>query len=675
MRLFFVFLIICKSIFAQYDSTMYNLIKTTYERSFDKRIINSYLNSHSPAKIKAAILSISQSEDTSFVPELLNTDLEKYGNDVCFAIGQIGSCSQSLQFLWKYLKSDNPQRFYPEIFYAIGKIGDINDLNKLVSFYNSFSSNSFPYRGISNAILQFQLRGIINQNVKEILEKEVQQYPNNPERVSDALFVLARFNSSEVITDKLVEILAKKDEINFNIPKINNSNQNEEIKLKEYALMNFQRLKSFNVSENIINEILYGNNDLLKIELAKTIVYWNNKENEQKLFTIIFKLINDKNPNVAIQTAISLKNLDSSLVKNYKEFLKSRILELLNDPLKDNILKSEIFLSGYKLLGNYEDFSKIILQFNPTIECQVAFASFNPDKNDAIKKLLEYYTSNDLKIKIEALNKLIEIFNYKNYRNKLKSTLLDALSSNFPPLISIAADGLDSTFIQNNSTELKTIIEKQIYRFKDNPDFLEATLSLVNLSKKFDNDFYTSVLKIADSSKLYSIRKFVGSTIASKNFDLKELDQFDDIWQFSFRYSGAKIITTKGTITIKFSPEVAPITVGNFCKLASQHFYDGIIFHRVVPGFVIQAGDPTATGWGGPGYDIVSEFSDIEFSTGYVGMASAGKDTEGSQFFIMQGNFPHLDGRYTNFAKVLEGLDIVLGITQNDKIISVQLIE
>jgi len=106
---------------------------------------------------------------------------------------------------------------------------------------------------------------------------------------------------------------------------------------------------------------------------------------------------------------------------------------------------------------------------------------------------------------------------------------------------------------------------------------------------------------------------------------------------------------------------------------AKQNFYEGIAFHRVVPGFVIQAGDPTATGWGGPGYDIVSEYSDTDFGIGYVGMASAGKDTESSQFFIMQGSHPHLDSRYTLFAKVIEGMDVVYNITEEDLIISIEL--
>ena len=126
---------------------------------------------------------------------------------------------------------------------------------------------------------------------------------------------------------------------------------------------------------------------------------------------------------------------------------------------------------------------------------------------------------------------------------------------------------------------------------------------------------------------------------------------------------------------IEFLPEYAPISVGNFCKLAEEDFYNGIEFHRIVSGFVIQAGDPSGTGWGGPGYDIISEFSPLPYKIGMVGMASAGKDTEGSQFFVMQGNYPHLNGKYSLFAKVINGIEVIYKLEQGDKINSIQLLD
>jgi len=111
----------------------------------------------------------------------------------------------------------------------------------------------------------------------------------------------------------------------------------------------------------------------------------------------------------------------------------------------------------------------------------------------------------------------------------------------------------------------------------------------------------------------------------------------------------------------------------SFAKLVRKKFYDGLIFHRVVPDFVIQGGDPRGDGWGGPGYSIRSEFSLATFTKGAVGIASSGKDTEGCQFFITQVPTPHLDGRYTVFAQVIEGQDVVDRIQIGDTITEIVL--
>jgi peptidylprolyl isomerase len=131
------------------------------------------------------------------------------------------------------------------------------------------------------------------------------------------------------------------------------------------------------------------------------------------------------------------------------------------------------------------------------------------------------------------------------------------------------------------------------------------------------------------------------------------------------------IRTNLGEIKIELFPNEAPFTVQNFLKLAEKKYYDGIIFHRVVPNFVIQAGDPTGTGFGGPDYSIRTEISQLKFETGILGMASAGKDTEGSQFFITHSPQPHLDGKYTVFGRVIDGMDIVDRIQVGDYIESV----
>ena len=123
----------------------------------------------------------------------------------------------------------------------------------------------------------------------------------------------------------------------------------------------------------------------------------------------------------------------------------------------------------------------------------------------------------------------------------------------------------------------------------------------------------------------------------------------------------AVIETSKGRIVVELYPDQAPKTVANFVKLAKQGFYNGIIFHRVIPGFMIQTGDPTGTGRGGPGYTFADEFSPSlrHDSPGTLSMANAGPNTNGSQFFITLAATPWLDGKHTIFGRVIEGQSVV----------------
>jgi len=138
---------------------------------------------------------------------------------------------------------------------------------------------------------------------------------------------------------------------------------------------------------------------------------------------------------------------------------------------------------------------------------------------------------------------------------------------------------------------------------------------------------------------------------------------------------GAILHTARGNIELAFDSREAPQTVKNFVKLARRGYFDGKAFHRVVPNFVIQDGDPTGTGSGGPGYTIRCEYNMLRYGPGMVGMALSGKDTGGSQWFITHSPQHHLDGRYTIFAHVVRGMDVVGNIVQGDAIGRVQILD
>lgn len=154
------------------------------------------------------------------------------------------------------------------------------------------------------------------------------------------------------------------------------------------------------------------------------------------------------------------------------------------------------------------------------------------------------------------------------------------------------------------------------------------------------------------------------STINARTPDLSAINQALN--------TKVDLITTKGVVTFRMNRE-APLTAFNFVWLAKQGFYNGLMFHRVIPNFVVQGGDPRGDGWGGPGYMIRDEFSMLSHRRGTVGMASSGKDTVGCQFFINHAPNLHLDGNYTIFASVVRGMNVIDRIEAGDRILRVRL--
>lgn len=139
----------------------------------------------------------------------------------------------------------------------------------------------------------------------------------------------------------------------------------------------------------------------------------------------------------------------------------------------------------------------------------------------------------------------------------------------------------------------------------------------------------------------------------------------------------ATIETPRGVIELELYPEHAPVTVNNFVFLAREGFYDGVKFHRVIANFVIQGGDPTGTGAGGPGYRFEDEVKNnpLKHERGVISMANAGPNTNGSQFFITHSPQPHLNGRHTVFGKVVKGMEVVDAIQQGDVMTRVTIAE
>ena len=663
-RYFIILLIlfIPLAINAQYSSNERDLVKTTFDRSFDNNIISRYLSSSDPLKVNAALLSIAQSGNKSFIETIENLNFSQNPEYICFALGQLGPDSSSSDFLYQKLSDQNlPVSYKPYILNAIGKIGYLEILERLANDY--YSNNYLMFDGISTAIYDFYSRGIKDdQDCIKILQNELTAADIPIHRKIEAAFAIYRTNLSSYLKDTIA------DEISNHIDE--DALNADRSTLTQYLLENLRRSKYFPDNTSLFDNLVGSNISLIRIEAAKVLVYYNYQNSDD--LSDYLSLLDDDNPNVSRQAAMSIKDL--RIPESLTPELKNKILNGIFEQGEPPNTKGELFISYISLFP--ESFSQILKSFNDKVESEYLFraASMFSSSDSALNYLISNYNSGTPNSKIDIIGYLLDFQNSFGNNSNLDQIFFSAIKSDSPALISIASDGIDSAFVFSNRDNLKNIIEQQTLKYLNNPDFLESLVSLNELARRLDQNTYSQNLQDLSNSNIYSIRAFAKNKLnlpVEKSLNTDTL--FDDIYRDAFKYKYAQIETEKGTFTINLLPEYAPVTVGNFCYLAEKKFFDNLVFHRVVPGFVIQSGDPTGSGWGGPGYEIVSEFSPLHYSPGTVGMASSGKDTEGSQWFVTTGDYPHLDRRYTIFGIVSDGMDVVNYIDQKDKIITVKL--
>lgn len=204
----------------------------------------------------------------------------------------------------------------------------------------------------------------------------------------------------------------------------------------------------------------------------------------------------------------------------------------------------------------------------------------------------------------------------------------------------------------------------------------DAALSIVGALAKSKEPAAIAALREASRSPDHLVRRKAqpSGDVGPVNTDNKQEDYVRAASRIG-KKPLASLTTDKGLITIQLYADDAPLTVDSFIKLARAHYFDGLTFHRVVPNFVIQGGDPRGDGNGGPGYTLRCEINMQPYDEGAVGMALSGKDTGGSQFFVTHSRQPHLDGGYTVFGHIVLGQDVVNKIERGDRIRTVTIAE
>ncbi len=672
----------------------------------------SFLKSDNSDVVSRAIFALANIQDSSTADEISTVLLTNQNEYIRFlaayALGQI-PCEPSQIYLRTALKSETNMYVREQLLEAIGKIGTEEDLNLIPSDVSNIDYDKF-YSALS--VLRFGLRKIKNERSFQILADILNLNPDKNSTML-CLYTLWRTGDDKLLkphTDLLKKYLKDTDGLNRSYA-INALGKLKDTQILFEILSNVKnesdwraKVNSFNIINNFTYEQIKDRQDDINEALKLLKRGITNEPNVIPYYSAYLGAINKlySNKNLTIKdnkilydyldkiSHIEVDGIVEDKVKTLETtFIHGEAIKTMGSIFKDE-LKDE-FINRYKQSTDYNIKADIIRAFSSFNDGNIFREVRDLISNDVMEygkthtiDKEKYIGAEDLAKIYRAYSELINVSLPKvndEDKNTIRLICYDFLTSKDVVMVANCLETLKDSSLQRDNWKAETA---QVIQFEypnlslpQDFDLMTAYIDFIgemkievlktNLEANLTSDQYEITKRSADALKKitgndYSDR--IKNKLYNKDFDWEYLEKI-----FENKYASVK--TNKGTIKIELFPEVTPFTVYNFVKLSEQGYYNGTIFHRVVPNFVIQGGDPTGTGNGGPGYSIRSEFSQLNFFTGAVGMASSGKDTEGSQWFITHSPQLHLDARYTLFGIVVDGQDVVDKTQIGDKIESI----
>lgn len=617
----------------------------------DQELLDSlylYLKSDDPTLRYLSALSFSSmdlGENTiDSLAYLLNDPVTEVREAAAFSMGQLKHSIAEIYLTDGFERLDSLNKrtaSNQKMLEAIGKCGSFKSLQALSSIKTYKSSDSLLLCGQIRGIFNFGQRGMYS---KESIETAIQfisqsDYPVPAREL--AAHYLSRAPKKELKATNLVTLSA------------NQTNPNIKMALA-LALGKTETPESRELLESFINTETDYRIQLNAIRALGNFPY-------DSIHTTLVKSLRNGNEHVRrIAAEQFIKIGDERYAKFYYRLAKDTF------PL---IIKSTLLTAANKHLPAY--FVETKNAVNRQLQ-QIVEGTFTPQsKLKAIEGLsydrwnyryiLQQTTHHqNAAMRTAGMQAIKTICKQKDFRKfygrnypKVRKEITDSLKV-------ILLSGDDGPIYEGAS--ILNINDLGFKRIILDDSFLDTALTKLQLPKQTE-----AYEELKNQISLFRTGKTAESTKPVYNHPIK-WDQLDEI------SNDQKIIirTDRGEIILKMLPELAPATVINFIELVKSNFYKNNQFHRVVSNFVIQAGCPRGDGFGSLDHTIRSEFSVESYEAGMVGMASAGPDTECSQFFITHAQTPHLDGRYTIFAKVFKGMDVVHQIQQGDQIIDIE---
>ncbi len=596
----------------------------------------SFLKSDSARKRELALLAIANIQDTAAVDAvapLLSDDSPKVRSMAAFALGMINK-PRCAMLLFRRLSVEREEKCVQEILNAIGSCGNQEDLKKMIT-----QAEDYPEEWRS--WLAMSVARFANRKVRDIsATKYAASLLRDNTTVINATYALMRINDSTVIKnnrERLIEQMGNTSSI-----------------VRMWTATVLSALNDEGTISALSTSASADKDWRVRVNALRAL------RSKMSARDIVLKAISDKNEHAALTAVSSYDQMTQS-----DEVLtdSTQLFELLRSgPVS---VKEEIRILFAKrmgerallLIGTWKNDSKFV-----SAQRVKAYGATRSEKAiPLIKEAVQNSGSSLVTIAcIESYQSIAAGASDMIKKDFLKTATLLFAKNDAGISYSSAVAFQDTSF----SAEIRKIYLSALVTAFDRMKTETDLEPMVELLKVFS--------EIGDSTTLPSIESGLAAqdkvirTAAEKAYTaitgedppvrfVSNPDTYKPFYSFQNlalldRYKGAEITTSKGKIKIIFEKEAAPFTVLNFIMLAEKKFYDGLLFHRVVSNFVIQGGDPLGNGSGGPNYAIRTEVHpNARFKSGAVGMASAGKDTEGSQWFITHCPTPHLDYRYTVF--------------------------
>jgi len=664
--LLFLFFLLGSCTRSDVDDIRAELRNYEYTRQVQPEKFAQWLNSPDVAVRQLAVQTLGRIQDTSAVVLIGNRLKDKnpaVRATAAFALGQLFN-PVAEPYLIEASRTENDTIVLSNILEALGKSGTENSFPVLKRFLEQKNELLLQRAAMASGILSF--RGYIPFRNAFDLEQLLTQH-SSPEvrwRAAYALFRMRSPTSYLIFTKALGD---KNDYVRYmslkgltELFKIASSPDLSDFEKNP----KFKRMKAFFNSRKIQNRIILLLEDpiwyvrIAALQFIQTTKWPGFKK-------AVIKAIDSQQPHVQIEAIKTLRVYPDNSTKKYLWQLYSKstdwrkrgtILETLSsiDPRKTLSVISREF-------ENYDWPGTVYL-------IRALEAISDPKSIDMLKKIADSPIIAQQTLAIEALsNKKVE-----------DDYLIQKLTTQDPAIVTIVALYFSKT---KNPKAVAPLI--QAYQKFTPPQDLEPMEAVLVALDSINTPESVEFLKSQANNPYPPVRKILASAFERRNIDWNKITNVSGKMAYAtrwdFKIPNEKIIqvefeTTQGNFTLELYPVQAPVTVASFLSLIKKKYYNGLFFHRVVPGFVIQGGDPRGDGWGGPGYAIPCEYNLIHYTRGVVGMAHAGKDTGGSQFFITHLPQPHLDGKYTAFGRVISGMDVVDKIQIYDKIIAVKVL-